>query len=273
MTAATPDHSAPGHGAPDAAAPDGTAPDGTAVVVGATGAVGSVIVRRLTARGLPVLAVARSKEQLAVLAAGSELITPCPADLGENAAIEAISAQLAGPVSMAVMAAGLPVRGSADTMDPDLLAVGANIKLGGLVRLLHAVRGRLRPGSRFVAFAGTLGIEPRAHEAGPGAINAGVLNLMRQISLLYGPRGVTVHTICPGPADTPRLRRITAAVAAERGVPAEDVWQEYEQRTSLGRLPTAQEIAWAVTLLLDPEAAVMHGGVLHLDAGGLTGIH
>jgi NAD(P)-dependent dehydrogenase (short-subunit alcohol dehydrogenase family) len=235
--------------------------------------VGSVVARRLTERGVPVLAVARSTAQLSELAAESELITPCAADIGENAAIEAISAQLHGPVRMAVMAAGLPVRGSADTIDPDLLAVGANIKLGGLVRLLHAVRDRLQRGSRFVAFAGTLGIEPRAHEAGPGAINAGVLNLMRQVSLLYGPRGVTVHTICPGPADTPRLRRITAAVAAERGVPAGEVWQEYEQRTSLGRLPTAGEVAWAVTLLLDPEADVMHGGVLHLNSGGMSGIY
>jgi NAD(P)-dependent dehydrogenase (short-subunit alcohol dehydrogenase family) len=248
-------------------------PDGAAVVVGATGAVGTEIVRRLTGRGIPVLAVARGKEQLEDLAAGSELITPCPADIGDNAAVEAISAQLTGPVALAVFAAGLPVRGSADTIDPDLLGVGANIKLGGLVRLLHAVRGRLGQGSRFVAFAGTLGIEPRAHEAGPGAVNAGVLNLMRQISLLYGPRGVTVHTICPGPADTPRLRRITATVAAERGVPADEVWREYEQRNSLGRLPTAGEIAWAVTLLLDPEAAVMHGGVIHLDGGGISGIH
>jgi len=249
------------------------APPGTAVIVGATGAVGAAVVRLLTGRGVPVLAVARGKEQLAGLADGSGLITPCAADIGDNAAIEAISSHLAGPVRLAVMAAGLPVRGSADTIDPDLLAAGANIKMGGLVRLLHAVRDRLQRGSRFVAFAGTLGIEPRAHEAGPGAINAGVLNLMRQISLLYGPRGVTAHTICPGPADTPRLRRITAAVAAERGVPAEQVWREYEQRTSLGRLPTADEIAWAVTLLLEPEADVMHGGVLHLDGGGLSGIH
>ncbi len=256
-----------------AAGPAGTAMvAGTAVVVGATGSVGSAIVRRLTARGMPVLAVARAKDALDELAAANGLVTPCAADIGQNAAIEAISSCLADPVPIAVMAAGLPVRGSADTIDPGLLAVGADIKLGGTVRLLHAVRGRLCPGSRFVAFAGTLGIEPGAHEAGPGAINAGVLNLMRQISLLYGPRGVTVHTICPGPADTPRLRRIAEAVAAERDLSFEAVWAQYAQRNSLGRLPTADEIAWAVTLLLDPEAAVMHGGVLHLDGGGLSGI-
>ena len=33
-----------------------------------------------------------------------------------------------------------------------------------------------------------------------------------------------------------------------------------------------QGIAWAVTMLLDPEADIMHGGVLKLDAGGLNGI-
>ena len=101
---------------------------------------------------------------------------------------------------------------------------------------------------------GSLGLEPRAHEAGPGAVNAAVFNLMRQISLLYGPRGVTTHTLSPAPADTPRLRRIVAAVAAERGAAEEDVWQEYVAQNSLGGLPTADELAWAVeVLLLDQE--------------------
>ena len=216
---------------------------------------------------------ARSKDALDELAAAHELVTPCPADIGSNEAIQAIGSALTGPVRMAVFAAGLPVRGSADTIDPDALAIGSNIKAGGLLRLLHAVRDRLVPGSRFVTFAGSLGLEPRAHEAGPGAVNAAVFNLMRQISLLYGPRGVTAHTLSPGPADTPRLRRIVATVAAERGAAEDDVWQEYVAQNSLGRLPTADELAWAVEVLLDPEASVLHGSVLYLDAGGHRGIH
>jgi len=154
----------------------------------------------------------------------------------------------------------------------DQQLIEKHAKAGGLLRLLHAVRDRLVPGSRFVTFAGSLGLEPRAHEAGPGAVNAAVFNLMRQISLLYGPRGVTTHTLSPGPADTPRLRRIVAAVAAERGAAEEDVWQEYVAQNSLGRLPTADELAWAVEMLLDPEASILHGSVLYLDAGGHRGI-
>jgi NAD(P)-dependent dehydrogenase (short-subunit alcohol dehydrogenase family) len=244
----------------------------TAVVVGATGTIGQAVIRRLTRRGLPVVAVARSQDDLTALASNCDLVTPCPADIGSNDAIQAIGSTLTGSVRMAVFAAGLPVRGSADSIDPDALAVGSNIKVGGVLRLLHAVRDRLIPGSRFVTFAGSLGLEPRAHEAGPGTVTAAVFNLMRQISLLYGPRGVTTHTLSPGPADTPRLRRIAAAVAAERGAAEEDVWQEYVAQNSLGRLPTADELAWAVEMLLDPEAGILHGSVLYLDAGGHRGI-
>ena len=252
---------------------DSSTEPGQAVVVGATGTIGRAVVGRLTRRGVPVLAVARGADGLKALAADCELVTACPADIGGNEAIDLIGSALTGPVRIAVFAAGLPVRGSADSIDPDALAAGCNIKVGGLLRLLHAVRGRLVPGSRFVAFAGSLGLEPRAHEAGPGAVNAAMFNLMRQISLLYGPRGVTTHTLSPGPADTPRLHRIAAAVAAERGVAEDEVWSEYAAQNSLGRLPTVDELAWAVELLLDPEADLLHGSVLYLDAGGHRGIH
>lgn len=247
--------------------------EGVAVVVGATGAVGEAVVRKLVEGDVPVLAVARSEDDLKKLAAENDLITPCAADIGDNAAIERIKSHVDGPVRMAVFAAGLPVRGSADTIDPDDYAVGCNIKVGGLTRLLHAVRDNFERGSRFVMFAGVFGLEPMPQETGPGTINAAVFNLMRQISGMYGPRGVTVHTISPGPADTPRLRRIVDRVAEERSISFDEAWQGYLDRTSLGRLPTVDEIAWAVNMLLDPEADIMHGGVLNLDAGLLKGIY
>jgi NAD(P)-dependent dehydrogenase (short-subunit alcohol dehydrogenase family) len=233
-----------------------------------------VVTHRLAARGLVVVAVGRSGDALADLAGSVEgRVIGCVADIATNDSVAAIAAALPGPVRLAVLAAGLPVRGSVERIDPDLMAVGADTKMGGVIRLLHAVRDQLRPGSRFAAIAGSLGVEPGASEAGPGAINAGLINLMKQISLLYGPRGVTVHTLVPGPMDTPRLRAIASAIAEERGVSVDEVWAEYEAKVSLGRLPTVDEVAWAVELLLAPQADILHGSVLHLDAGGLRGIH
>ena len=60
---------------------------GQAVVVGATGTIGQAVIRRLTGRGLPVLAVARGQDDLDKLASADELVTPCPADIGSNDAI------------------------------------------------------------------------------------------------------------------------------------------------------------------------------------------
>ncbi|MEV8195382.1 SDR family oxidoreductase [Rhodococcus pyridinivorans] len=243
------------------------------VVVGATGAMGREFTRRLTRQGLRVVAVARNHTELDELASGNALVIPCVADIADDSAIEAIAAQLDTPVRMAVFAAGLPVRGSADTIAPSDLAIGANIKVGGLVRLLHAVRGHLVPGSRFVTVAGSLGLEPGPLDAGPGTVNAAVFNLMRQLSALYGPKGITTHTIAPGPVDTPRLHRFVDAEAAETGRDPEEVWSRYRARTTLGRLPTLDELGWVLETLLAPEAGVLHGSVLNVDAGTQRGIH
>lgn len=245
-----------------------------AVVVGATGTVGAALVRALAGRGLRVVAVARDPEALATLAADVDGdVVPCPADIATNAATGAIRSSLRGRVRMAVLAAGLPVTGSVEAVDPDLLAAGAQVKMAGVLRLLHAVRGSMGPGSRFVAVAGTLGLEPGRDEAGPGGVNAGLVNLMKQIANNHGADGITVHTLVPGPMDTPRLRRIAERIAAERGLGVEQVWAEYEAKVPLGRLPRVDELVWAALTLLAPEADILHGTVLHLDAGGLRSPH
>ena len=107
-----------------------------------------------------MIAIARRADDLDKLAASNELIVPCVADIADDSAIEAIASLVDAPVRMAVFAAGLPVRGSADTIAPGDFGIGANIKVGGLVRLLHAVRDHLVPGSRFVTIAGSLGLKP-----------------------------------------------------------------------------------------------------------------
>lgn len=242
------------------------------VIVGATGAMGAAFTRRLAQRGLRVIAVARRVDELDELAASAPGIVPCVADISNDSSVKAIAAQVDSPVRMALFAAGLPVGGSADSIAPSDLAVGADIKVGGLIRLLHAVRDHLVPGSRFVAIAGSLGLEPGPLDAMPGTVNAAVINLMRQLSGLYGPKGVTTHTIAPGPIDTPRLRSFTAAEAAETGRDPEEIWARFAAKTTLGRLPTLDEIAWAVDMLLAPEADVLHGCVLNLDGGIRHGI-
>jgi len=127
-------------------------------------------------------------------------------------------------------------------------------------------------GARIVAIAGHYGLEPTAYAAAAGVANAALFNVMRQISLHLGARGITAHTLAPGPADTERLHRVAADRAALQGTTPEAVLDAMRADSSLGQLTTPAQVAWAVALLLDPEADVLTGSTLMLDAGRRRGL-
>lgn len=247
---------------------------GQAVVVGATGAVGGAIVRRLRGAGLVVVAVARDADALARLAAGDEGIHPCPADIGTDEGQAAITSAVAGnnPVRMVVQATGLPPTGPLATIDPRALGQVVALKVGGLLRLVRAVDRHLDAGARVVAIGGHFGSEPTPATCGAGVTNAALANLVRQLADAYGPRGITVHLVAPGPLDTPRLRAIAASAADSRGLSIDAVLDEYRAHSPLNRLTTTDEVGWAVAHLLDVEAAALHGATLALDGGARRGL-
>lgn len=246
--------------------------DEIAVVVGATGDFGAAIVSRLLAAGLGVLAVARREGALQELAARHDGVQGCVADIAEDSATDAIAAQVNKPVRMVVHGPGVAVAGGILTAPPVALAESVNLKVGGMLRVVRAVDGQLQRGSRLVGIAGHYGLEPTAYAAAAGVANAALVNAMRQLSLAYGERGVTAHTIAPGPADTARLHRVAEDRATLRGTTVDTVLDEMRAESSLGALVTPAQVAWAVGLLLAPEADAMTGSTLMLDAGRRRGL-
>lgn len=246
----------------------------TAVVVGVTGAFGAVIARSLIAAGLCVVGVARDGEALAGLAQQSgDHFIPCAANIGDDAAIAAIAASLPdAPVAMVVHSVGLPVAGGVQNAPPDALAQACNLKAAGFVRLVRAVEPRLRKGSRLVAIGGHYGFEPSPYAATAGVANAALANLVRQMSWAYGPQGVTAHLLAPGPADTDRLRKVAAARAERAGVPLDDEYDAMRRDSAILAFTTPAQVAWAVGLLLAPEADALAGSTLGLDSGRRHGI-
>ncbi|MBS1143351.1 MAG: Short-chain dehydrogenase/reductase [Proteobacteria bacterium] len=243
-----------------------------AILVGATGDFGTAITRRLLDAGLGVIAVARSADSLHGLAAAQPGVRPCAADIASDDAIAAIAATIDKPVRMVVHGPGVAVAGGILTAPTASMVDAVNIKVGGLLRLVRAADAHLGAGSRIVAIGGHYGLEPTAYAAAAGVANAAILNVVRQLSMAYGPRGITAHTIVPGPADTDRLRRVAATRAEQRQCTVDEVLDEMRAESSLGILSTPEQIAWAVTLLLAPEADAMTGSSLMLDAGRRRGL-
>jgi NAD(P)-dependent dehydrogenase (short-subunit alcohol dehydrogenase family) len=243
-----------------------------AVVVGATGAFGRRIVDRLCASGLDVVAVARSAAALDELASLNPGLITCVADIATDESVAQIRKVLDRPVRMIVHGPGVAVVGGIFDAPTAALVEAVNIKVGGLLRLTRAVDERLVKGSRLVAIGGHYGFEPTAYAASAGIANAALVNAVRQLSLVYGARGVTAHLIAPGPADTERLHRVAADRGRERGVSAATVLQEMCLESSIGAFTTPEQVAWAVNLLLAPEADAMTGSTLMLDSGRRRGL-
>lgn len=243
-----------------------------AIVSGGAGAIGQVIVRRLIQRGLDVLVVGRREAELKALAARDKAIRICVADLSDDSSITKVTAAVDRPVRIVVHCVGVPVAGGVMEAPPDALAHAVNVKAGGFLRLARAVDAHLVKHARLVAIGGHYGLEPTAYAATAGVGNAALMALSRQLSLAYGPRGVTSHVIAPGPADTERLRNVAAARAARDGLTVEQVLNEMLSESSLGAFTTPGQVAWAVANLLDEEADSMTGSTLMLDSGRRRGL-
>lgn len=244
-----------------------------AVVVGASGALGSAIVRALHDAGQHVIGIARSQESLRDQAAEyGKGFQALDVDLSTDEAITRISDALSRPVSMVVHAPGVPVAGGIRTAATSALIEACNIKVGGFVRLVRAVESRLRPKSRLVAVGGHYGFEPTAYAATAGVANAALANVVRQCSWAYGELGVTAHLVAPGPADTERLRHVAATRASQAGRSVDDILADMAAESAINAFVKPEQIGWAIAMLLDPRADAMAGSALMLDAGRRRGL-
>lgn len=94
-----------------------------------------------------------------------------------------------------------------------------------------------------------------------------LLALAQSLATELGPRGVRVNTVAPGYIWADSLKWYFGHLAGERGVPAQQVYDETAATIDLRRLPEPDEIADAVVFMLSPLARAVTGQCLDVNCG------
>ena len=91
------------------------------------------------------------------------------------------------------------------------------------------------------------------------AAKGGIVSLTRQLAVDYGPNGLRVNSICPGPTLSPRVKGYFDAGRADpKGT---------LQKVMLGRFAQCDEIGNVAAFLVSDAASFVHGASILVDGG------
>ena len=135
-----------------------------------------------------------------------------------------------------------------------------SINLGSVVSCSrHAIpKMRERGGGSVVNVASVLGLvgnpDAHAYTAAKGAI----INLTRSMAVAYGKDSIRTNVVCPGYTETPLVEEYIDYLNSEENRFA---WNP------MGRMGTAEEIAYGLLYLASDEAKYCNGAILTIDGG------
>ncbi|HEX6651882.1 MAG TPA: SDR family NAD(P)-dependent oxidoreductase [Thermoleophilaceae bacterium] len=231
-----------------------------ALVTGAATGIGAATVARFRAEGAEVIGLDTAPGHVGPIA-----------DVTDPDQVTAAIAS-AGDLDICVANAGVSlmepfVDGTLDSWRRVL-----EVNLLGVMTTFSAAVAAMPSGGRLLATASTAGLRGEPLASAYCASKAGLISIVRTLSIELAPRGINVNAVAPGQIETAMNRRDLDLVAARTGRPAADLLREQlDLEVPLRRLGTPEDVAGAFTFLAGPDAAYVTGAVLRVDGGLLSG--
>jgi NAD(P)-dependent dehydrogenase (short-subunit alcohol dehydrogenase family) len=243
-----------------------------ALVTGASKGIGRSIAQTLASEGMSVVVVARSRDQLATLAAplGDQCLVQAIdlTDPRAPAAVIAATMERFGRIDVLVNNAGSTKRGDFLTLSEADWADGFALKFFGAMRCSRAAWPHLQTSrGTIVNIIGVGGRTGSAEFAIGGAVNAALMNLTKVLADRGVKDGVRVNAINPGGIKTDRLVTRVKSFAAERNLDLAAAEQQMAKALGVARFGEPEEIARLVAFLASPQAAFCQGSIVDADGG------
>ena len=245
------------------------------LITGGSKGIGKACARMFCAEGANVAIVARTLETLEAAAAEIEaetgrrvLIHPRDMTLWSDVdeTVQETIRSL-GSIDVLVTCAGSSPGGLIEDLTETDWDSSMNLKFMGYVRAMKAVLPHMRrQGSgAIVLVVGNDGIKPTYWETTAGAANAAGINVASSLAEQYGPYGIRVNTVNPGPVDTERWDGLEKAMARDMDITQDQAHEFAVSSIPLGRIATAPEIADLVVFLASERANFINGAHIVID--------
>lgn len=243
------------------------------IVSGGSRGIGKAVAAALRDEGAEVVIGARGAAALEATAA--ELgATAVPVDTGDAGSITAFvgrAVEVLGGVDVLVNCAAQP---SGQSTPPKVVEVTGeafhadlDVKVLGYLRTIAAVVPHMAAagGGRIVNVDG-LGTRMTGSVLG-SMRNAAVAALTKNAADELGHLGIAVTAVSPGLVRTEATPGVLAARAAAEGISTEEVERRLGAAYAIGRMVTAAEVAWVVTMLTSPRSTAITGDVVACGGG------
>ncbi len=192
-------------------------------------------------------------------------------DVLSSKAVDAF-AEKVGPIDILVNAAGFVHHGTVLDCDDKAWDFSFDLNVKSMHRTTKAfLPGMLSKGAgsivNIASGAGSVRGIPNRYVY--GATKAAVIGLTKAVAADYIKKGVRANAICPGTIQSPSLDQRIADLAKVTKTTEAAARQAFVDRQPMGRLGTAEEIAWLAVYLGSDESSYTTGQI-HLADGGFA---
>jgi NAD(P)-dependent dehydrogenase (short-subunit alcohol dehydrogenase family) len=249
--------------------------DQVAFITGASRGIGRATAELLVGEGCRVAITGRDEDTLRRAVeelGGEERVLGVRGDMTDTADIErAVNETIErfGRIDVLVTCAGSSPGGLLENLTEEEWFGSLNLKFMGYVRSCRAVIPHMleRGGGAIVLVVGNDGLKPSYWEMTAGAANAADHNFASSLAEQYGPKGIRVNTVNPGPVDTDRWDGLEKAFARDKGCDQQTAHELAVSSIPLGRICTPQEVANLVAFVASPRASFLNGAHIPIDGG------
>lgn len=225
------------------------------LVLGGSRGIGAAIVRRFAAEGAAVTFTYAGSPDAAERLSAETGSTAVLTDSADRAAVIA-RVRESGPLDILVVNAGIGVFGDALDQDPDAVDRLFRINVHAPYHASVEAARQMPDNGRIIVIGSVNGDRmPVAGMASYALSKSALQGLARGLARDFGPRGITVNIVQPGPIDTD---------ANPADGPMKDLMHGF---MAIKRHGQPEEVAGMVAWLAGPEASFVTGAMHTIDGG------